>query len=630
MSTENNIKNIFAKATQSMTVKIWKNTNFGNNDLVWNVPHPMYNLSNHASKEFGEVNIRFPHLTTRIVLKGDYEPDLPFYDYMTIWDGNAVSYYFINTVIAERGVLIFSVTLDAITTHAILGQPISGTIVRKHDTNRQEKKFDYPTALGFEGNFTDTTYDVITYGASMYKFIESSINLSKVQNSVTIPSDTKESIVVPVLPKPDHVTSYTITSWGSNLIQDTTNALTLYDANSVLPNVLNVVRGLSGDGAISDSYSVPQDAITVTKALAAEVTNVTSLFVTKTSQMKLEVPFSELLYTPRNEAIKGMFRVTIMSMQEKTKMTFPAWDLKDSVDANNFIKVNLWCDPKPSGAPYCCPDQVETLHPYTNSGIISLATLESKSVRGGQWLKNPLVYSTAKGEIFSSIETNMQRERADYEKKVSMHQLELSKRERDIRIAQQDYQYQSGLASSLIGGGMSLLSKDFAGAFNQGKVAYDNTINQQFVGQMRDLQEYEQETEKTLINMAHSNNLKNLNVQESIRRVVPREVVFQPNESLGGYRQYNGFTISVEIPDRDSLISKDMEFSKYGYPTYEAVEGFIMTNHLRKNHTVYQFESPILNIGGKIGDMIREVLQSGIRILSEPYTITNILNNPKL
>jgi len=55
-----------------------------------------------------------------------------------------------------------------------------------------------------------------------------------------------------------------------------------------------------------------------------------------------------------------------------------------------------------------------------------------------------------------------------------------------------------------------------------------------------------------------------------------------------------------------------------------------MTNHLRKNHTVYQFESPILNIGGKIGDMIREVLQSGIRILSEPYTITNILNNPKL
>lgn len=614
-----------------MNIKIYKNTNFGNNELVWNVPHPSYDFTQHEFKNFDDVNMRFPLLTTRIAVLGEYDFNTAFYDYMVITDSsNKKTYYFINSIIADRNVLIFSVTLDVITSYNVLNFAVSGTLVRKHDTNPNEGKFDYPTALSYEGNYQNDTYTTIGYTAPTTRFIESSIDLTSVKPSISILSTTGDKIVVPQLPKPSHTTKYQLTSWSSNIIEDNSRAFTLYLADSVNEAVLNTVRGLSGDGAISDSYALPSEAVSITKT-NAEVTVLKSNFVTKSTTLKLEVDFSKYGgYNPINKAILGMFSVVIASMQEKTRISFPAWDLQESVDNNGFIKVNLWCDPKPSGAPYCCPDQVKTLYPNETTNIISLATLEIKSVRGGQWLRNPLIYSSAKGEIFSTAETQMQRERADYERKVSMHELEMSKRERDIRIAQADYNYQSGLASSIIGGGASLFSGNFAGAFSSAKSVMDTTVNQQFTEQMRDLQAYEQETEKSMINMAYSNNLKNLNVQETIRRIVPREVVFQSNESLGSYEQYNGFTISVTVPDIESLKSKDMEFCKYGYPTYETVTAFKMLDNLRANHTVFQFENPFIEIGGQIGDMVRSVLESGIRILTKKYSINNIINNPKL
>lgn len=613
-----------------MKITIYKNTNFGNNDLVWNVPHPDYNFSVHTAQAFDNVNMRFPLLTTKIIVKGTYTFETAFYDYMTIVDPDGIkTYYFINSVIADRGVLIFAVTLDVITTHNILSHAISGVIVRKHDTNQNESKFDYPTALTIEPNHESEYYSMISYTAPVTRLIESAVNLSKVSSSVNIKSDDGSNIVVPILPKPSHITEYNVTAWGGGISKDDNRAYTLYMSDQVKEHVLNTVRGLSGDGAISDSYVIPSEAVTITNT-AAEVTKITGRFVTKISTMKLEIDFSEYKWTPKNEAIKGMFNVSIISLQEKSTITFPAWDIQESVDDKGYIKLNLWCDPKPSGAPYCCPDQVLTLHPVETTGIIRVGTLEAKSVKGGQWLKNPLIYSTAKGEIFSTIETSLQRERAGYEKKVAYHQLELNRRERDIQIAQADYNYQSGLASSIIGGGASLLSGDFGGAFAAAKGVMDSNVNQQFVQQMRDLQSYQQESEKQLINMAYSNNLKNLNIQESIRRVVPREVAFTPNESMGSYEQYNGFLLSLKVPDIESLKAKDMEYSKYGYPVYEAVTNFVMLSALRQNHTVYQFENPLLEIGGQHGDMVRAVLQSGIRILSKQYTSNNILNNPKV
>ena len=141
----------------------------------------------------------------------------------------------------------------------------------------------------------------------------------------------------------------------------------------------------------------------------------------------------------------------------------------------------------------------------------------------------------------------MQRQRADYEKRVALHELEMSRREREIRIAQSDYAYQSGLASSIIAGGVSLLSGDFGGTFSQAKSAFDATVNQSFIEQLRDLQAYEQEAERQLIQMAYGNNLRNLNVQEAIRRVVPREVVFEVLEVWVPIK-YNGFSFRSLFP----------------------------------------------------------------------------------
>lgn len=610
-----------------MKVEIFKNTNFGNNDLVWNVPHPEYDYSQHESQTFDNVNLRFPLLTTAIVLNGTYDFNTTFYDYMIVTNGDEKTYYFINSIIADRNALILAVTLDAITTYNVLSKQISGVIVRKHDTDRNEDRFKYPTALAVEGNFTNEYYEVIGYSENVTKFIESTVNLKQIKPSVTINSSGGGAITVPTLPVPSHTTDYEVETWSSFVAKDNSNAFTLYDASLVSQDILDTVRGLSGDGAISDSFTIPSEAIQVVKS-GSEITKVRGKLLRKTCNMKLNN--NEIGFTPRNEAIKGMFNITFMSLQEKTKITFPAWDLQESIEDDGKIKVTIWCDPKPSGAPYISPAYVFSLYPLSSDSINALATLESKSVRGGQWLRNPLIYNTGKGEIFSTIETRLQRERSAYEKQVSLQQLEMSRREREIAIAKEDYNYQAGMASNLLGVGMSLVTKDFGGALSQATSAMNGVVNRGFVEQMRSLQNYQMESEKQLINMAHTNNLKNLNVQEQIRRVVPREVVFEPNESMGAYEQYNGFVIIKEIPDTETLRAKDDEYSKYGYPVYERVYNFKMLDNLREKHTVYQFENPLIEIGGQVGDMVRTVLQSGIRILSKKYSINNILNNPKI
>lgn len=617
-----------------MIVRIYRNTNFGNNELVWNVPHPDYDFSVHTRLSFENVEVRFPLLTTMIVLKGVYDGNTTFFDYMTIEedDGSNKVYYFINSIVAERNLLLFSVTLDVITTYNMLSKAITGVIVRKHDTNPNETRWDYPSLLSFEGNYQNEYFEYVGYNNSennVLRLIESAVDLTQIAPATTLISSEGGEISFPKLPKPSHNTDYGIRTWMGNVVKDESRALTLYLADNISDNVLNTLRGLSGDGAISDSYQIPTEGFNVSSS-GSGVTYLEGRFQVVDVPLKLSALEGAEGWVPQNTAIRGMVQVSIMSLQEKTRITFPGWDLQESVSSNGDLRVNLWSDPKPSGAPYCCPDQVLSIHPNSESGIITLGTLEVKSVRGGQWLKNPLIYTTGKGELFASVETQLQRERSEYERNVALNDLEMAKRTRDVEIAQQDFNFQQSQVSNLMGGAGAILSGNIGGVVGAGMNYYNADINKGFLDEMRKLRDYEQDTQKTLIQMAHSNNLKNLNVQESIRRISPPELAFQSNESLGGYTRYNGFLVSLIIPDVASLKAKDMEYSKYGYPVYEPVTHFIMLDHLRQNHTVYQFESPLIEVGGKVGDMIRSVLESGIRILNKPYTSNNIINNPKV
>lgn len=617
-----------------MSCSLFENTGFGKSDLVWNVPGNLgyfFNYGSYHNKKDVQIDIKNPMQLDSLVIKRD-DNSYKEYDYLQIFS-NFNQYvpacYFITAIRYDTGIMILSLTLDVITTFRVLQNPVSGTIVRRHVPASQDSRFGYTAALNVDPNYTNEIYDVVGYGENNTKLVESTVNLKTVAPAKTLTTTDGESMVIPVLPEPEHVTTYEIMDYNAAYTLDNTNAFTLYLYDELDKTVFNTVRGLSGDGAISDSYMVPSEAITV-ESVGSEVTNVRGRFLTKSSNLQLEIPFSLFgSWTPRNKAVEGMFKVAITSMQEKTRIEFPAWDLQNSVDEGNYIRLNLWCDPKPSGAPYCCPDQVETIQPLHTTGVIKLATMEVKSVKGGQWLRNPLIYSTGKGEIFATAETQLQREKADYDKMVAMHQLNMSQKEREIRIAQSDYQYESGLASGIIGSGMSLLSKDFSGAFGQAKTAFDSTVNQKYIEQLRALQDYEHKMEKTLISMAYTNNLKNLNVQESIRRVVPREVVYGRNESMGSFSQYNSFTVSIVVPDIETLKSKDLEYTLYGYPVYQTVENFYLSNTslYRNTHTVFQFLNPTTKLTGVIGAMVKETLQAGIRLIHRPFTPDNILNN---
>lgn len=617
-----------------MSADFYVESGLGKQDLVVNVPSYLFfnNFDYHQRDNF-IINVRNPFQLDNIVVKKD---DTTFrnYDYVRImhsYNSITPACYFVTSIRVEHNIMICSVTLDVITTYQVLNSPVTGTITRKHVMPENDSIFGYPTALNIDANYTNELYDVVGYDSSdMTKLIESSINLRTISPAKELTSSSGGKVVIPVLPEPAHKTTYAITSWDSEITTDNSNAYTLYLFDLVTKDVLNTVRGLSGDGAISDSYMIPSEAVTTT-ASGSEVTNIRGRFLTKTLSLKLEIDFTkfnESSWTPRNKAILGMFKVAITSLQEKTRIEFPAWDLRNSVNGENYIRVNLWCDPKPSGAPYCSPDQVETLYPNVPTGINNLATLEVKSVRGGQWLRSPLIYNTGSGELFAGVETQLQREKAEYDKNVSMHQLNMSQKEREIRIAQSDYQYESGLASSIIGSGMSLLSKDFSGAFAQGKSTVDSVVNQGYIEQLRALQDYEHKMEKNLIAQAYSNNLKNLNVQESIRRVVPREIAYGKNDSMGSYDSYNSFMVSLVVPDIDSLKNKDLEYTLYGYPVYEHVENLVLFNGLyRKTHNVYQFDNVVSKWTGVIGDTIKQVLQSGIRIVHRVPTPENLLDN---
>jgi len=346
-----------------MKAMIYQNTNFGNNEMVWNVPAPDYDFDQHTRLTFNDIQVRFPLLTTAITLKGNYSDITAFFDYMIIEDDNAKrTYYFIKSIIGDRNTITFSVVLDVISTYNMLTKQISGVIVRKHDTNPNETRFDYPAALDFDGNYQNEYYTYVGFNSlTPVRLIESAVDLTAVSTSLKISSDDGSEITVPRLPKPSHVTNYRIETWEHNTVSDVSHAFTLYLADSVNKDVLNDVRALSGDGAISDSYVIPSDAVSVSSD-GAKVTALQGNFQVIDTHFKLSSLEGTDGWVPDNLAIRGMVKVAITSMSEKTRITFPGWDLQESVNSEGDLRVNVWCDPKPGGAPYCCPDQVLSLH----------------------------------------------------------------------------------------------------------------------------------------------------------------------------------------------------------------------------------------------------------------------------
>ena len=329
-------------------IEIYKDTNFGAAELVWNVPHPDYDFEQHDKLTFINVAIREP-LLTRIVVHGQYDFDTAFYDYMRLTtDTGRKVYYFINSIIAERNILIFHVTLDVITTYDVLSKPISGVIIRKHDTNPNETKFDYPTALDFEGNYTEEVYSYIGYSQDAVRLIESTINLSEIDESVNIPSQDGENFVIPKLSKPSHVTEYEITAWGENKIEDENHAFTLYLNDYVDEDILNTVRGLAGDGAISDSYAIPTEAVTIQGGWCRSEENNRKVLNQKKTNLKLDVNWTEWDGRPEMKRSRVCSAWQSPACRRKPALHSQR-GIFQSVDEDELYSVNLWCDPKPSG-----------------------------------------------------------------------------------------------------------------------------------------------------------------------------------------------------------------------------------------------------------------------------------------
>lgn len=619
-----------------------KSTNFGNNDRVWNIPSPNHSFDQYEKKVFTNVIKRLPLLATGFVLSGEYTDDLKEFDYLIVKDlsNGKLRYYFVDGITGERNIILLSLILDTFTTYNLLSTPITGTLVRKHDTNLAETPFDYPTALVCDPLYEIQKSDLVSYNIDNtidgHYFIESSVDLSSIPTARTIASNLNKNVTIPILKKPKYKTLFEIEVGNtSEKIADHVSGFTVYDTNKINEDTLNTLRGLAGDGAITDSYSIPLDAISVETLEDDGYPEQYHRVISKKNIKTTDLIFkNDGVF--KNKAIEGLFNIEISSIASGDTKTYPSWLVKDSVDGSNYFKVMLWCNPKPNGNPFCCPEKgVSNISiPSGTSG--SREKIESlfnsmllTSVRGEQWIKNPLVYSSGKGEIFATAETQLQREKSTFEMNSAMTNLSISQREKDIRIAQQKYNYEASQTMNILGIAGDVLSGDLGGAISGVSNALVNKANQNYIKELQALKAYEGSKQSQLIKIAHSNNLKSLDVQEKIRRVVAPEIVHRDNDSMKTYNMGNDFRITIISPDIETLKNKDMQYSLYGYPVLENVQNFIMTNNLRQNHSVFMFSECTINVGGDIGDITREFLKSGIRILSKKYTITNLLNNPK-
>lgn len=613
-----------------------KNTNFGNNDRVWNIPSPTHDFVQYTRKTYSNVIKRLPLLATSFIISGVYTDDLKEYDYLIIQDNytNQMRYYFVDGITGDRNIIMLSVVLDTFTTYNLLSTPITGTLSRKHDTNINETPFDYPTALVYSPMYEVYRSDIVGYNLTgiprNYNFIESSVDLVSIPSARTIESNLSKNITIPILKKPTHTTQYFMEIDNNYTIRDNRGALTLFLSDEISQSTLDTLRGISGDGAITDSFQLPEESVTYI-ATNGQVNQLRGKSVTHTSDLQYNI----IGYEPKNKAIMGLFRIEISSISSGDVKTFPSWTLKNSVNGENNLLLKLWNDPKPSGSPYCSPLNPPINMPTrvgTSKQIAeSIFELNLKtSVKGEQWLKNPLVYNTGRGEILATVESQLQREKSAFEQNSAMANLEISQREKDIRIAQQKYNYEASQTMGMLGIAGDLLSGNIGGAVSGAGNAYMNKANQQYINELQALKNFEGSKQSQLIKIAHSNNLRSLDIQEKTRRVVAPEVVHRENSSLNGYDFGNDFRVSIIQADIETLRLKDMEYSLYGYPVVENVENFIMTNNLRKNHSVFMFTDCIINVGGDIGDITREFLRNGIRILSNEYSTNNLLNNPKI
>lgn len=619
-----------------------KATNFGNNDRVWNIPSPTHSFDQYEKKVFSNVIKRLPLLATGFVLSGEYTDDLKEFDYLIVkdLDNGKLRYYFVDGITGERNIILLSLILDTFTTYNLLSTPITGTLVRKHDTNVNETPFDYPTALVCNPLYEIQKSDIVSYNIentvdSKY-FIESSVDLSSIPSAKTITSNLNKNVTIPILKKPKHQTLFEIiVGTSAEKIVNHDGGFAVYNTNLINEDTLNTLRGLAGDGAITDSYSIPFDAISIEtledEGKPEQYYRVISNKVNKTTDLIFKNDG-----TFRNKAIEGMFNLEISSIASGDAKKFPSWAVKSSVNASNYFVVTLWCNPTPNGNPFCSPRDGLTniIIPSATTG--SRERIESlfnsmlvSGVKGEQWVKNPLVYSSGSGEIFASVETQLQRDKSAFELNSGMVNLEISQREKDIKIAQQRYNYEASQAMGIINIAGDLLSGDFGGAISGVGTALASKANQQYIKELQALKSYEGSKQGQLLKIAHANNLTSLNVQEKIRRIVSPELVHRENSPMKNYNVGNDFKVTILEPDAQTLKQKDMEYSLYGYPVLENVEGFIMTNNLRQNHSVFMFSECAIDIGGDIGDITREFLRNGIRILSKKYSINNLLNNPK-
>lgn len=615
-------------------VILFKNTHFGHDKVVWNVPSLDYDFSQHTVKTFTNVLKRIPLLATSLILNAEYTKDLKMYDYMSVRDleSGEMTYYFVDGISGDRNIIMVSMMLDVITTYKILNEPISGTLIRKHDNNPNESPYDYPLALQYSSQYEVYSSKIVDYPNAHERrtFIESSVDLTSIPSAKTIISDLGREMTTPILGKTPFSTTYYMhlaPNYDFGYILDTTGALTLYDAKLIKSDTLNTLRGLAGDGAISDSFTIPSSALNVVpNAVSPELI---SRLEGKAVQVELQ---STLLNSETyiNQATRGMYEVELSSLASGDTRRFPSWSIKTSI-INDKLNLKLSCNPKPSGCPYLSPLNAPinlNKIPSPNSALTLFSDLLKCSVMGGQWVKNPLIYTSGKGEILATVETELQREKSAFERDQSTAHLNISQREKDIRIAQQKYNYEVGQVGTLMSIAGDVLTGDLGGVMSGVSSVYIDRANQQYIRELQQLKSYENSVQGNLIKIAHRNNLRSLNVQENIRRVVAPEVTHRENDSLKSYNYGNTFRVSIISPNEETLIQKDMEFSLYGYPVMEKVQNFVM-NNLRKNHSVFQFDSPILNFSGEIGELVSEYLRSGIRILRKPYSANNLLNNPK-
>lgn len=559
---------------------------------------------------------------------------------LTDTEGRDMFFYSVNAFMAtSKDVQQLSVTLDALMTLEQMTAGVSGTggridkikfldgIVERHHVAKKDDVYgayteDDPFLIPskeLEFDYSGPHFDGRSTSNSDHVIVESTISLDTQANNysaITYTDAAKElDITVPtVVP----VTENTKVYLGPTAYVSPGTEYFDYSYQKVQDGVKQV-RSLGIESGIINSYTIPDAFCTYTPTSEGRILGLHSVQKETETFIKREYgTFNNMRLVYGN-----LNMIELISQACGTKTTFKPEDVflnNETEKLDDYLKVQLFTDPRPGGRPYFAPLSYKSENPFYRW---------MNMLPGMEWSNAPLVYTGKSGSTLDQIEYNTTMSELLQNRYTSQMQ-------NIIGTTMSNVGALSGVS------GMNLEATHSASGYNLRSVAGRNaakgvmrandaamTANARaagtfFAGAAMDIAANEINYAMTdwalerSYNLTARRELQNLMIGNS---VVKPDINFPRNETARDFLG-NGVLVIRYRPSLDDCKKLDKILTMYGYKDTKSIEASDFTNRSKFNYV----QARGVTIGGDYPKWLREAaaaqLAAGVRVWHQLPDVT--------